>query len=180
MRERVIARRYAKALIEIGHKENRIEEIHQELVKIHAMFQTYPEFWKAVSLPIYPAESRKNVLKEVLSEAGFSKSVIRFFEILVEKDRIGMLTTIFLIYQELSDKVQNRVRGILYAPEPLDDKDFERIKEALSKYLGKELILEKDIDSLLIGGIKAQIGGVVIDGSVRGQLNRYREKLLTA
>ena len=72
------------------------------------------------------------------------------------------------------------MRGTLYAAEPIKDEDFEKVKKALSDYLEKELILEKDVDSSLIGGIKAQIGGIVIDGSVQGQLNRYREKLLTA
>jgi len=180
LRERVVARRYAKALLEIGSRENRIEDIYRELVQVQSLFKEYPEFWKAVSLPIYPMENRRNVLKSVLEKSGFSNSITRFFEILVEKDRIGLISTIFSIFQELADRAQNRVRGTLYAAEPMKDEDFEKVKKALSDYLEKELILEKDVDSSLIGGIKAQIGGIVIDGSVQGQLNRYREKLLTA
>jgi len=180
LRERVVARRYAKALMEIGYKEKRIEEIHNELEEIQSMFKKYPGFWKAVSLPIYPVESRKKVLDEVMRKAGFSVSIIRFFDILVEKDRIGLLPTIFSIYQELADRAQNRVRGTLYTPETLGKGDFVKIKGALSRYMGKELILKKDMDPSLIGGIKARIGGIIIDGSVRGQLDRFREKLLMA
>ena len=180
MRERVVARRYAKALLEIGQKEDRIEGIHQELVQIMALFRDYPEFWKAVSLPIYPMERRRSVLKEILEKAGFSGSVVRFFEILVEKDRINLISIIFSVFQELADKAQNRARGVLYSPEPMDEEDFKKVKEALSTYMGKEILLEKDVDPSLIGGFKARIGGIVIDGSVKGQLNRYREKLLTA
>ncbi len=180
MRERVVARRYAKALLEIGEKEGRIEEIHRELVQIQSLFREHPKFWKAVSLPIYPMEKRRDVLKKVLGQVGFSPSIIRFFEILVEKDRIGLVATIFSIFQELADKAQNRARGVLLSPEPLDEDDFERVKKALSSYMGKDIILEKDVDPSLIGGFKAKIGGIVIDGSVKGQLNRYREKLLTA
>jgi len=179
LRERVIARRYAKALLEIGKKEGRIEEIHKELVQIQAMFREHPEFWKAVSLPIYPVEQRKNVLKKVMEKAGFSGSVTRFFEILVEKDRIGLISIISSIFQEFADQAQNRVRGVLLTPEPMAEEDFKAIRDALSNYMGKEVLLEKDIDPSLIGGVKAKIGGIVIDGSVKGQLNRYREKLLT-
>lgn len=180
MKERMVARRYAKALVEIGFREKRIEEIRDELIKIRSMFKEYPNFWKAVSLPIYPLEGRKKVLDKVMKKVGFSSSVTRFFDILVEKERINLLPTIFSIFQELSDKAQNRVRGVLYAPEPLKDKDFKKIKRALSKYIGKEVVLEGDVDPSLIGGVKARIGGIIIDGSVKGQLNRYREKLLTA
>lgn len=180
MRERVIARRYAKALMEIGYMERRIEEIYNELVRVQSMFREYPDFWKAVSLPIYPMESRENVLNEVMEKAGFSGSIIRFFDILIEKDRISLLPTIFSIYQELADRAQNRLRGVLYAPLPLKEGDFEKIKDALSGYMKKEVILERDTDPSLIGGLKARIGGVIIDGSVSGQLSRYREKLLTA
>jgi len=180
LRERVVARRYAKALMEIGYREKRIEEIHNELEGIQSMFEKYPEFRKAVFLPIYPLENRKKVLNKVLEKAGFSVSVIRFFDILVEKDRIDLLPTIFSIYQELADKAQNRVRGTLYTPETLGKGDFEKIKEALSMYMGKELILKEDKDPSLIGGIRARIGGIIIDGSVRGKLDRFREKLLMA
>jgi len=180
LRERVVARRYAKALLEIGRREERIGEIHGELVQVQALFKDHPEFWKAVSLPIYPMENRRAVLKKVLERIGFSGSIVRFFEILVEKDRIGLTPTIFSIFQELADKAQNRARGVLYSPEPLEEGDFEKVKEALSGYMGKEILLEKDVDPSLIGGFMARIGGIVIDGSVKGQLDRYREKLLTA
>ena len=107
MRERVVARRYAKALLEIGSRENRIEDIYRELVQVQSLFKEYPEFWKAVSLPIYPMENRRNVLKSVLEKSGFSNSITRFFEILVEKDRIGLISTIFSIFK--SSRIAPRI-----------------------------------------------------------------------
>ena len=179
MKERVVARRYAKALMEIGQREGRIEAIHEELLRIQTMFRDYPNLWKAVSLPIWPLEGRRKVLQEVMKKASFSESIVRFFDILVEKERITLLPTILSAFQDLSDKVQNRVRGTLYTPTPLDNKAFKRLRKALSAYMDKEVILGREVDPSLIGGVKARIGEIVIDGSVRGQLDRYRGKLLT-
>ncbi len=174
-----MARRYASALMEIGRREGRIEEILAELLKIRAMFEEYPNLWKVVSLPIWPLEGRRKVLSSVMEKMEFSEAIIRFCDILVEKERIKLLSAIISVFQNLVDKVQNRVRGVLYAPEKLKDEDFERLKGALAKFMGKEVVLERDVDPALIGGIKARIGETIIDGSVRGQLDRYREKLLS-
>lgn len=179
MRERVIARRYARALLGIGHREGRTEEILAELRQIRSLFQEVPVFWKAVSLPIYPVENRKKVLEKVLKKTGFSRSVMRFLEILIEKDRISLLSTIFSIYRELTDRSQNRMRGTLYTAKPVNGAVFDKIKTALSAYMGKDLILQSEVDAFLIGGAKVRIGGIVVDGSVQGQLRRFREKLLT-
>jgi len=179
LKERVVARRYARALMEIGQREGKIEKFHQELLDAQAMFKNYPNLWKAVSLPIWPLEGRRKVLREVMAKAGFRESVIRFFDILVEKERITLLPAILSAFQGLSDKIQNRVRGTLYTPTPLADKTFNGLRQALAKYMNKEVILEREIDPSLIGGVMARIGEIVIDGSVRGQLDRYREKLLT-
>ncbi len=178
MKETVVARRYAKALMEIGLKENRAGEIHDELVKIQSLFKEFPNLWKAVSLPIWPLEGRRKVMSQVAQKVGFSESMIRFLDILVEKERITLLPAIYKIFQDLLDKEQNRIRGVLYTTEPLKEKEFETLKKALADYMEKEVILEKEVDPGLIGGVKARIGEIVIDGSVKGQLNRYREKLL--
>jgi F-type H+-transporting ATPase subunit delta len=179
LRERVVARRYARALLAIGYREGKMEEILAELKGVKELFQEVPVFWKAVSLPIYPVENRKKVLKEVLKKAGFSQTVIRFLEILVEKERISLFTIIYSIFQELTDRAQNRMRGTLFTAQPLSDSDFEKIKETLAAYMKKDLILQSEVDTSLIGGVMAKIGGIVVDGSVQGELNRFREKLLT-
>ncbi len=179
MKETVVARRYAKALMEIGIRENRVAKLHSELVGVQTLFKENPNLWKAVSLPIWPLEGRRNVMREVLEKAGVSESLIRFFDLLVEKERITLLKTIFSIFQDLSDKAQNRIRGVLYTAEPLEKEAFEKVLKALAAYMDKEVILEKKVEPELIGGVKARIGEMVIDGSVRGQLDRYREKLLT-
>jgi len=179
LRERVVARRYARALLAIGHREGKMEEILAELKGVKELFQEVPVFWKAVSLPIYPVENRKKVLKDVLKKAGISRTVMRFLEILVEKGRISLFTIIYSIFQELTDRAQNRMRGTLFTAQPLSDSDFEKIKKTLAAYMKKDLILQSEVDTSLIGGVRARIGGIIVDGSVQGELNRFREKLLT-
>jgi len=179
LRERVVARRYARALLGIGHRKDNIEEILAEVQQVRSLFHEFPELWKAVSLPIYPVESRKNVLKAVLEKVGISQVVARFLEILVEKERISLFSTIVSIFQEITDRAQNRMRGALYTAEPLSKDVFEKIRTSLSAYMKKDLILRSETDASLIGGARAKLGGIVVDGSVQGQLNRFREKLLT-
>jgi F-type H+-transporting ATPase subunit delta len=63
------------------------------------------------------------------------------------------------------------------APKKLDAKVVEEIAQTLGKMTGKKIVIEFKEDPALIGGVVAQIGDLVLDGSVRRQLLGFKETL---
>jgi F-type H+-transporting ATPase subunit delta len=61
---------------------------------------------------------------------------------------------------------------------PLDDRRKDRLRRALSERTGREVRLEVELDSSLIGGAIAQVGDLVFDGSIRTQLSQLRANLM--
>jgi len=60
---------------------------------------------------------------------------------------------------------------------PLDDKDKKRLEEHLGVVVGKKVVLKSRVDSSLIGGIVARIGGKLLDGSTHSKLMALRNEL---
>ena len=85
---------------------------------------------------------------------------------------------------DIADEYQrllNAYRGIdeaeVLTAVPLDDGDKQRLAERLGAVVGKKVIIKAEVDSSLIGGVVARIGGKLIDGSTRSRLEALKKEL---
>ena len=177
MKNLKIARRYAKALLLIGAEDGRVEDYGTELSSFVKLLSANPELANAVENPIYESAGRKQVLAGVLEKAGYSQPVKAFLSLLFDKGRIGNVAAISEVYDTLADEEKGVARASLITAADLSDEAVEKIKASLSKRTGKTVILTVEKDPELIGGVIARIGDLVLDGSVRTQLQNMKESL---
>jgi len=78
--------------------------------------------------------------------------------------------------RQMVDDVAGRVRVRLASAAPLDEATEVRIRSALGRATGKTVIVEKTVDASLLGGVVAQVGDLVYDGSLRGELRNLRAR----
>jgi len=100
-----------------------------------------------------------------------------FLTLLVEKGRIQYLPDIGDYYHKLMDEYSNIARAKVKAAVELGEGDLEQIAATLEKRIGKKIVVEFERDPSLLGGVFAQIGDFVLDGSVRKQLLNFKESL---
>ena len=174
-----IARRYAKALLEIGIAGKSCDGIQRELERVTAVYQASPELATALENPVFPASQRKQVMEEVARRLMVSKVVRNFLMLLLDRGRIAALPSISREHRLLVDAHAGRVRARISTPRPLAPATEARLKSALERRTGKAVILEMHEDPSLIGGVVTQIGDLVFDGSVRTQLANLRQQLLS-
>ncbi|HEX2567933.1 MAG TPA: ATP synthase F1 subunit delta [Polyangia bacterium] len=175
-----VARRYAKALLEIGVAHKNAEAMGQELDRLVELFQSSIELADTLRNPVFPLSRRRAVLDEVIKRLAFSpQSMVRNFTLLLlDRGRIASLPDIAREYRGLLDESLGRVRVQVTSATPLDGAVESRLQQALAHQTGKTVILEKSVDPALVGGIVSQIGDVVYDGSVRTQLDNLKQQLL--
>jgi F-type H+-transporting ATPase subunit delta len=174
-----LARRYAKALLEIGIKQQTYDALGKELDRVADTFAKSPELKQALENPVFPLEKRRLVLDELARRLALSKVVRNFVMLILDKGRIGNLPDIARAHHALVDDHANRVRATVTSARPLDPALEQRLKSALEQQSGKTVILEKKEDPSILGGVITQIGDLVYDGSVRTQLAEMREQLLS-
>jgi F-type H+-transporting ATPase subunit delta len=174
-----LARRYAKALLEIGIAQQTYDALGKELDRAADTLRGSPELRNALENPIFPMSKRKLILDELSRRLALSRTVRNFVMLLLDKGRIASLPEIARVHRALIDEHAGRVRATITSARPLDPALEQRLRTALEKQSGKVVILEKREDPSIVGGLVTQLGDVLYDGSVKTQLQALREQLLT-
>ena len=177
MINRKIARRYAKALMNIGREDGNYERYLEELQSFTSLFQTEKQLREALINPTFGASPRQAIITEVGTKLGLSQIVMNLLYVLVTKNRIQALPDVTSVYQELVDEVAGRVRVHLITAYELKNHKLQELTHALEGFVQKKVIMEVEQDQSLIGGVVAKIGGMVYDGSLRTQLEAFKELL---
>ncbi len=179
MREVVISSRYARALFNVAVEDKKEEVYLEDLKKLDSFFDENKDIFTYVILPIFPKKRKKEVIDTIKESMGLSQAVNSFLDVLFENNRVNLLKDIIQEYQKLLDQKMGIKRGTIYSPFPLDKKTVDKISKSISNYLGaKRVILNTKEDKDILGGIKLKVGDLVIDGSLKAQLKRLKEKLL--
>jgi F-type H+-transporting ATPase subunit delta len=177
VRNLVIAKRYAKALFNLGLEQGQVEQYGQELDDFVRLFGELPELADAIQNPLYPEATRMSVFMAIADKVEMRPIMRSFLRLLVEKKRVQNLGEIKDYYHKLIDEHANIARARIKAATPLDDQSIQDIAASLEKMTGKKIAIEFEQDPQLIGGVLAEIGDLVLDGSVRRQLLNIKESL---
>jgi F-type H+-transporting ATPase subunit delta len=177
MRNPTLARRYAKALIEIGLRDGHHNRYVEELERVRARISSHPGLNKITRAPLLSRDRMKEIISVLGTEMGLSTTVHNFLNLLVDKDRIRYFDDVTDVARELLDEITEVTRATVTTAYPLSTEELDSIRESLERYTGKKVIVLHKQDPSIIGGIRAQIGDTILDHSIRAQLNRMRENL---
>ncbi|HOV85168.1 MAG TPA: ATP synthase F1 subunit delta [Syntrophobacteraceae bacterium] len=177
MKNLVIAKRYAKALMSLAQADQAVESYGLELDQLLHLIGEQPTLGDVLQNPLYPMAARKSLFQSVAKAAGISPVMTSFVNLLIEKKRVQHLPEIAQYYRKLMDEHANIARAKLAAATVLAEDTIGQIAQTLEKLTGKKVIVEFEHDPALIGGVTAQIGDMVLDGSVRRQLLNFKETL---
>jgi F-type H+-transporting ATPase subunit delta len=172
-----ISKRYAKALLGIGQEDGKYEAYGNSLKDFVGFCGTNDEFFRVVANQIFSVEERKRVLDLVLGGSGFAPIIQNFLRLLLDKNRIGAVKEISEHYGKLTDNLTGITRAQVMTAWPMKDQTVLKIKKALEGISTGEVKIEVKDDAALIGGIVVKIGDLVLDGSVRAQLEGLKESL---
>jgi F-type H+-transporting ATPase subunit delta len=172
-----ISRRYAKALLTLGEEQNNMEQYSDELSQLASVFKQQDILRLLLESPTCELEKKTAILSDLTDKLKFSEGMKKFVGLLLEKDRLRCLSQIAADYRRLADERTGIVRAQIMTAVALEGAQADAIKSGLEQQTGKKVELSVGQDPKLIGGIKAQIGDKVFDGSVKTQLKRIEDTL---
>lgn len=177
MINRTIARRYAKALMNIGLEDGNYDTYGEEIDTFTVLFQREEQLREVLNNPAFSIPRRQAIIKEIGGKLRLSSITVNFLHLLVDKNRIRYLPDIASLYRELADEAAGRARVHLITAHELSKQKLTELTAGLQDLVGKQVVMEVETDASLIGGVVARIGGMVYDGSVKTQLERLKETL---
>lgn len=176
MTDEVVIKRYADAFLAYAKDRIGFDKGIEELQAVKRTIRDNPDFKNFLERQDIANAEKGPVIDKVFAR-GLSKEIGYFLKLLLDNRRINMLLDI-AEYARVNYAHGAEVDAVLKMSYPLETSMIERMKSALEKRFNKKLHLYVELDSSLLGGVSAQIGNIIIDGSVRKRLEDMKEKLL--
>ncbi|MES1992705.1 MAG: F0F1 ATP synthase subunit delta [Pseudomonadota bacterium] len=172
-----LARPYAKAVLDLAQQSGAALSNWQQRLDLLAALVSYPPIRTAIENPRQTAEqSRQLIISALGPELG--PEGINLVSLLIENHRLSLAPQIAELYGALRTEAEGSVDAEVVTATGLDTNQQQRIVEALSRRLGRRVNLTTRIDESLVGGAVIRAGDLVIDGSVRSQLERLSRALV--
>ncbi|MDB5085207.1 MAG: hypothetical protein JWN30_2093 [Bacilli bacterium] len=172
----VVANRYAEALFSLAKDTGALNSMEQELGLVAGAFQTTPEFMEFLAHPKISIQDKKASVEAAF--AGLvSPQVLNFLRLLLDRQRENYLLAIYESFTAKIDEAEGRIKAVVESAYPLTDKDLNKIAENLQSATGKTVLISSILNESLIGGARIQVGDKVVDASVKGLLNQFRDTL---
>ena len=178
MSQGVIARRYARALINLAGKGEELEKIGNHMSELSKIYKDSEELRETLSDTKVTSKLKHDLLKSILNKIKAPALVDKFSRYLLEKRRLVLLPNIESEFNLLLQEKLGRIDALVTVAHELPEATVEKIVKSISTYSGKDVAVSIKIDPTIIGGIVTRIGSVVIDGSIYTQLNKIQQTII--
>ena len=172
-----VSKRYAKALLSLGMEDGRYQDYGKELRAFADFYESHAELNQAITNPAFTLQDRTQILKALLDKTAPSATLRNFLNLLLDKGRISAVGQISAFYEQLTDEVSNIVGAEVVVPRPLAGEAETRLARALEQMTSKKVRMKVRQDKSIVGGIIVKIGDLVVDGSVKAQVQGIKESL---
>jgi len=172
-----LARRYAKALLDLARSEGTALESGSELSRVVTAFEE-PRLRPLCLSPALERSIRVKNTKQVTAALGLSKMVSNLIALLAERDRLALLPEVSRWYEALLDDELGRVRITIWSATPLGASQKNEIIEVARRLTKRrEVLAVAEVDADLLGGVVLDANGTIYDGSLKTQLTRLSKEM---
>lgn len=175
MKNPAAAKRYADALFDVAKAKGQVESVEQEYAGVVAALREHPELNNILLHPSISQDVKKQQFIG-LFEGHVSALVLNFLQVLFDARRQDTIEDIYEEYVRLVDTYRGVVKAQVETAVPLTEEELTTLKNTLGAN-GKQVKVSATVNPALIGGAKVRVGDRVLDYSVAGQLERFRQTL---
>ncbi|MBZ4398555.1 ATP synthase F1 subunit delta [Myxococcus faecalis] len=173
-----IARRYARALLDVSSEAGRIDAVAEQLTTFADILAKNPELTDVLNNPAYSRSQRGQVVEGVMKLIpGLEPVLANTLRLLVDRNRLVYVPDIARVFRDMADARAGRVRGNVTSAAALPADTLAQLRQTLQQLTQRDVILETRVDPSLLGGVSAQVGSILYDGSLRTQLDQMRREL---
>lgn len=174
----VVANRYARALADVVAPTGNYRQILGELEDFAAAYRASQELREVCETPAVSMAQKLSVLEALAGKMASSHVTLNFLRVLMSHYRMPMLEETVQAFRAVAYARLGIVRVRVSSAASLSETERRFLQARFNTLTAKQSELEFHLDGGLIGGLVAQIGSTVYDGSIRGHLERLREQLL--
>jgi F-type H+-transporting ATPase subunit delta len=173
-----VARRYAVALADVVSSRGEAQEVREELSAWEVMMRSNEQLLEVFRHPTIPYEQKHRVLDELIKRARLRPTTANFLQVLLQNHRLTELSEVNRQFAQELDRRMGVVTAQVTTARPVSPDAQEALRKRIAELTGKGVRLQFAVDQELIGGVVTRIGSTLYDGSVRGQLQQIRQRMI--
>ena len=178
MKHYLIADRYARSLSGAIEDNGQLEDVLERLRVISVLVTGNHELHSVIANPAIAVEKRVAILDAILDRGDAPALLKKLLAAMVQRGRITLLPDVTELFAQRTDTRLKRVNAKVSSAVALSEDQTKNITASLEKYSGMHVRIDSTVDAELLGGVTVRIGGTVIDGSIRGRIERLKQSLL--
>ena len=172
------ANRYALALYELAKENLELESVEKNVNEFLTVYKTSEDLKNFIKNPTQSQSIQLEILDKISAQMNLSKIIKNFLSVLVIKRRIFFINKIFLNFLSLASKQRGEIKASLISSKNLTREELDTLNKELSQTTGTPIAFDYKVDENLIGGMKMQIGSLMIDTSIKNKLKKYEQTML--
>jgi F-type H+-transporting ATPase subunit delta len=172
-----IARRYAEAMFQIALRQNTVDRTLEDVKGITQVF-AIRKLAYLLREPKVPVQRKEKALREAFATRVLPTS-LNLALLLVQRELVDIMPNLAKELEQLVLNYRNEAIAEVTTATHMDQAQSDLVKKALEHSTGKSIIMGTHVDPAILGGVIAQVGDKLIDGSVRYRLQALQRELLT-
>jgi F-type H+-transporting ATPase subunit delta len=170
------ARRYAEAAFELATRDKALDA-YADGLNLAAGTLGQGTALDVLRNPAQPLKQRIEIVDGLLANR-VPDQILKLVGLLVERGKIDRIGEVAREYRRLLNRERGVVEALATSAAPLSKDETAALKEKVARMTGSTVDLRVEVDESLIGGLTVRVGDTLYDASVRGRLERLRERLV--
>ncbi|MDB9799563.1 ATP synthase F1 subunit delta [Pelagibacteraceae bacterium] len=170
--------RYGLALFELSNESSELNIVEKNVNDLLQVYRSNDNLEYFIKNPTEKIQDKLKVISKISDTMNLTKILKNFLSILITKQRIFFLDKILNSFLKLCAKKRGELNASLVSSKNLSNEELKSISNELSKAIGSTINLSYKVDEELIGGLKIQLGSLMIDSSIKNKLKKYEKLML--
>lgn len=170
-----IAQVYARSLFEVAKEHDKLDVIHEQIGQFTDELDRNRDLQVFFFSPYFSSQEKKDGIAKAIE--GGDEHVVRFLELLAERHRLPVLFRIRRAFDALWAEENKLLPVRITSAVELDQELVKSIGQKIEDQTGRHIELTANVDPDVLGGLVMRVGNMIMDGSVRGRLERLRKEV---
>ncbi len=171
-----IARPYAQAAFDLAKEADSLAK-WSDMLGFAAIVSADEAMREAIDSPNLLVAEQADLFIQVCDDK-LDDQGRNFVKLLAENRRLTLIPEIAELFDELRAEAEGTLEANVISAKPMSDAQQQEMADALKARFNREVVLEVEVDESIVGGAIIRAGDTVIDGSVRGKLEKFAHALI--
>jgi len=172
-----LAGRYALALFALARDERQLESVGASLAALRQALVDSDDFKRLTTSPLLGRDETARAVAAAAEAMTLDPLTRNLLGVLARNRRLAQLGNVIRAFNLLAARHRGEITAEITSARPLDDGQVDAIKANLRTRMGRDIAVDLNVDSAILGGLVVKIGSEMIDGSIRTKLNNLAQAM---